>query len=196
MKHRLLSHPLLLLTGLLAAALATPTRALDAPESAGWTLSADGASVVDVRSKLVWARCVQGMVWDGLSCTGVPLLMTHGEATALAAARSKAEGVTWRLPRVPELRRMAGKVGKPASPDAALFPAAPQDWHWSITASLNTGSGINPYDYDIIRQGRAGGNVDQIAVRQGWAVHLGSGEARGDVTKRSLLTVRLVRPNF
>lgn len=55
---------------------------------------------------------------------------------------------------------------------------------------------INPYDYDNIRQGHTGGNIDQLGVQQGWAVHMGSGEARGDVTKRSMLTVRLVRPNF
>ncbi|MDP3702302.1 MAG: DUF1566 domain-containing protein [Hylemonella sp.] len=196
MKRRLLSHGLLLLLGLVAAALATPAWAVDTPASAEWSLSADGAYVVDVRSKLAWPRCVQGMAWNGASCTGVPLLMTHGEATALAAARAKAEGVAWRLPRVPELRRLAGKVGKPASPDMALFPAAPQDWHWSITASINPAARINPYDYENIRQGRTGGNTDHIGVQQGWAVHLGTGEARGDVTKRSMLTVRLVRPNF
>lgn len=195
MKHHLLSRGLLVLLGLLPAVFATPARAADAPESAEWTVSQDGAYVVDVRSKLAWPRCVQGMAWNGKTCTGTPLLLTHGEATALAAARAKADGVAWRLPRVPELRRVAGKVGKPTSPDAALFPAAPQDWHWSITASINTAR-INPYDYDNIRQGRTGGNKDQIGVQQGWAVHLGTGEARGDVTKRSMLTVRLVRPQF
>jgi len=195
MKHRLRSHGRLALLGLLAAVLATPVRAADAPAAMEWGPSEDGAYVVDARSKLAWSRCVQGMAWNGKTCTGKPLLMTHGEATALAAARAKAEGVAWRLPRVPELRRLAGKVGKPAGPDASLFPAAPQDWHWSVTASVNTAR-INPYDYDNIRQGRTGGNTDQIGVQQGWAVHLGTGEARGDVTKRSLLTVRLVRPNL
>lgn len=195
MKHKLLSRGLLVLSGLLAAGLATPARAADAPGSTEWRTTEDGRQVVDARSKLAWSRCAEGMAWNGKTCAGTARLMTHGEATALAAARAKAEGVAWRLPRVPELRRLAGKFGKAASPDAALFPAAPQDWHWSITASINTAR-INPYDYDNIRQGRAGGNIDQIGVQQGWAVNLGTGEARGDVTKRSMLTVRLVRPHF
>lgn len=195
MKRCLLPHGLRVLPGLFLAGLTTLAGAADAPAALELSLSEDGAYVVDARSKLAWPRCVEGMAWNGKTCTGVARLMTHGEATALAAARAKAEGVAWRLPRVPELRRLAGKVGKPAGPEAALFPAAPQDWHWSITASIHTAR-INPYDYDNIRQGRTGGNTDQLGVQQGWAVHMGSGEARGDVTKRSMLTVRLVRPNF
>jgi hypothetical protein len=195
MKRCLLPHGLRALLSLFLAGLGTLAGAADAPASPELSLSEDGAYVVDARSKLAWPRCVEGMAWNGKTCTGAARLMTHGEATALAAARAKAEGVAWRLPRVPELRRLAGKVGKPAGPEAALFPAAPQDWHWSITASINAVR-INPYDYDNIRQGRTGGNTDQLGVQQGWAVHMGSGEARGDVTKRSMLTVRLVRPNF
>lgn len=195
MKRSLLSLSLRALPSLCLAGLSALAGAADAPASPELSLSEDGAYVVDARSKLAWPRCVEGMAWNGKTCTGVARLMTHGEATALAAARAKAEGVAWRLPRVPELRRLAGKVGKPAAPGVALFPAAPQDWHWSITASINAVR-INPYDYDNIRQGRTGGNTDQLGVQQGWAVHLGTGEARGDVTKRSMLTVRLVRPNF
>lgn len=195
MKRSLLSLSLRALPSLCLAGLSALAGAADAPVSPELSLSEDGAYVVDARSKLAWPRCVEGMAWNGKTCTGVARLMTHGEATALAAARAKAEGVAWRLPRVPELRRLASKIDKPAAPGVALFPAAPQDWHWSITASINAVR-INPYDYDNIRQGRTGGNTDQLGVQQGWAVHLGSGEARGDVTKRSMLTVRLVRPNF
>lgn len=197
MKHRLRLSGLPVLIGWIAVGLTSLARAADAPASAEWHLSDGGAYVLDARSKLAWSRCVQGMAWNGKTCTGTALLMTHGEATALALARAKAEGVAWRLPRVPELRRLAGQVDNPASPEAALFPAAPQDWHWSITASIHTAR-VNSYDYDNIRQGRSGsgGNVDQLGVQQGWAVHLGTGEARGDVTKRSMLSVRLVRPNF
>ena len=50
--------------------------------------SADGAYVIDPRSKLAWPRCVEGMVWNGRTCTGEPQLMTHAEATAWAARRA------------------------------------------------------------------------------------------------------------
>jgi len=152
-------------------------------------LTKDGAFVVDVRSRLAWPRCVEGMSWNGQTCTGEPRLMTHGEATAWAAQRAKADGVPWRLPRVTELRRWAGKGGKYSPQTLALFPAAPVDWYWTLTASIETRS-VNPYSYDNIQQGRSGGAT--LGVQQGWAVNMGSGEAEGNVSRRSRLLVRLV----
>ena len=36
----------------------------------GLVVSADGTYVTDERLKLIWARCVEGMAWDGKTCTG------------------------------------------------------------------------------------------------------------------------------
>lgn len=150
--------------------------------------SADGAYVIDPRSKLAWPRCVEGMVWNGQACTGQPRLMTYGEAAALATARFKAEGVAWRLPRLTELRRWAAN-----EQGQSLFPAAPQDWYWTSTSRIES-TQANPYNYDSVARGA--GMQDSLGVQQGWAVHMGTGEARGDVARRTRLVIRLVRPQF
>lgn len=156
---------------------------------AALSLTDDGAYVVDARSKLAWPRCVEGMVWNGRTCTGEPQLMTHAEATAWAARRAKADGVPWRLPRVTELRRWAARAGKAVSPGAELFPAAPLDWYWTLTSSIDTRS-VNPYTYGNISQGRSEGT--RLGVQQGWAVNMATGDAEGDVSRKSRLVVRLV----
>lgn len=171
---------LLLAWGWVQAAAQTPVPAQPAP-------SADGAYVIDPRSRLAWPRCVEGMVWNGRSCTGQPRLMSHGEALALATARYKAEGVAWRLPRLTELRRWAA-----SEQGRQLFPGEPEDWTWTSTSRIDT-TQSNAYNYGNIARGSAG-TQDRLGVQQGWAVHMGSGEARGDVARRTPLVVRLVRP--
>lgn len=151
------------------------------------TPSADGAYVIDPRSKLAWPRCAEGMQWNGRTCAGEPRLMTHGEAAALATARFKAEGVAWRLPRLTELRRWAG-----SEQGRELFPGDPQDWTWTSTSRIDT-TQSSPYAYDNITRGSLG-TQDRLGVQQGWAVHMGTGEARGDVARKTALIVRLVRP--
>lgn len=160
--------------------------------SADWSLSADGAYVLDQRAGLAWPRCVEGMQWNGKTCTGTPQRLDHAQAVALANARWKADGMRWRLPRVPELKRLVDKTISPAGLDPALFPAAPHDWHWSGTANVSTGSG-NQYNYGNVMNSRSGGG--DMAFRQGWAVNLETAESRGDVGKGTRLLVRLVRPH-
>ena len=162
--------------------------------SAGdWALSADGAYVIDSAAQLAWPRCVEGMQWSGKTCTGRPRLLDRAEAAALAAERWKAEGVDWRLPRVPELQRLIDKSISPPGLNPALFPAAPGSWHWSATANVG-GRGGNPYNYGTVMQGAGGGNgAGQMALLNGWAVSLSTGEARGDAARGSRLPVRLVR---
>ena len=100
----------------------------------GLVVSADGTYVTDERLKLIWARCVEGMAWDGKTCTGKPLMLDRAEARARAVERWKAEGVNWRLPRVPELQRLFNKSAQPPGLDLTVFPAAPLDWTWTSTS--------------------------------------------------------------
>lgn len=158
-----------------------------------WLLSADGATVIDVRAQLAWPRCVEGTQWTGKTCTGTPLLLDRAEAAALATARWKADGVPWRLPRAAELQRLVNKSANPPGIDTRLFPAAPDLWYWSSTANVS-GVRNNPYNYNTIRQSREGDGAGQLAMLNGWAVSLSTGEARGDVARGSKLPVRLVRP--
>ena len=164
-----------------------------AAAGADWTLSEDGATVIDTRAGLAWSRCVEGMRWSGKTCTGQPRLLDRAEATALATGRWKTEGMDWRLPRVPELQRLIDKSASPPGLNPALFPAAPGGWHWSATANVS-GRGGNPYNYGTVMQGQGG--AGQAAMINGWAVNLSTGEASGDTARSSRLPVRLVRSHI
>lgn len=165
----------------------------DAPASDTTALAptADGAGVFDPRARTVWARCVEGMQWNGNTCAGRALLLTRAEATARAKARSAADAQAWRLPRSLELRRLVDKQAKPPGVDARLFPGAPSGLHWSGTANVRQLS-VNPYNYDNVASGRTKGG-SRLAALEGWAVDMDTGNAHGDVSRASKLPVRLVR---
>ncbi len=170
------------------AGAAAPAQAAQPP---ALSVSPDGTLVIDQRARLAWPRCVEGMRWTGSHCAGLARLLTYGEAQALARQRWKDSGVAWRLPRVNELRRLVNRSAQPPSVDQRLFPATPRDWHWTGTASVNTGS-VNPYAYGNVMRGGAG--ESSMTVQQSWAVDMASGQARGDVGRGTRLVVRLVRP--
>jgi hypothetical protein len=148
--------------------------------------------VIDARSKVAWARCVEGTQWNGKTCAGLPLLFNRTEALAAASERSKREGVAWRLPRATELRHLVNRSAIPPGVDTALFPAAPGTWHWSSTSHIRSNS-INAYNYGNAMRGSTGGTSSQMGFRQGWAVDMASGQG-SDADKSSRLPVRLVRP--
>jgi hypothetical protein len=150
-------------------------------------LSGDGAYVLDARNKLAWLRCAEGMRWTGQTCTGAAKLMSYIEARNLAAARSKTDGMAWRLPRMNELRRIADNKAS-----LALFVGDPLNWTWSGTTQVRTVE-TNPYNYSNIASGSS--NKDEnVNTPLGWAVNMGDGQARGDVARQTLMVVRLVRP--
>lgn len=172
----------------LAATAATHAPTL--PTLSAWSIAKNETYVVDARAQLAWARCVEGMRWDGLVCAGTPQRFTHNQATAWAQARGKTEGVHWRLPRAAELHRLA--KAHPPGTNPVLFPGAPSDWHWSSTASIETAP-INAYDYNKAVQGGIDKTADRMVFLQAWAVHLDTGETRSNMPKTSLLPIRLVR---
>lgn len=155
--------------------------------------------VRDAKSRLIWRRCVEGMSWRNGTCTGSPRHMDLQQAQALALAEYKATGVRWRLPHVTELRRLLPPLqGKETvGPlDPVAFPAAPAQWHWTGSTTVSGGAGFNPYNYGNIAQGKAVNDGNRLGFMHGWAVHLGTGEAAGDVLRRTELMVRLVRPDL
>ncbi len=94
----------------------------------------DGAEVTDYKTGLVWARCRVGQTWDGSTCTGVPTLVRHEPALALAQATSG-----WRLPHVKELSSLLDHGCENPAIDSTAFPglavkSAPGDAKGSITA--------------------------------------------------------------
>ncbi|AVO42263.1 DUF1566 domain-containing protein [Simplicispira suum] len=182
------------LAALLLAAAALPVaqaaEPLAASDGAAFAPTEDGQAVLDARARTLWARCVEGMQWNGKTCAGTPLLLTRAEASARAKARGAAEGVPWRLPRTLELRRLVDKQATPPGIDARLFPAAPGGLHWSGTATVRQLS-LNPYNYNNIASGRTSGH--RLAALEGWAVDMDNADTRSDVPRTSKLPVRLVR---
>ena len=133
---------------LLAAAALPMAQAAEppaAPDDAAFAPTQDGTAVLDARAHTLWARCVEGMHWNGKTCAGTPLLLTRAEASARAKARGAAEGVLWRLPRTLELRRLVDKQANPPGVDAKLFPAAPGGLHWSGTATVRQATDRPPW---------------------------------------------------
>lgn len=171
-----------------------PAKAV-AGASSNWALSPDGAEVIDTRAGQAWSRCVEGMRWTGKTCEGEPMLLTHKEALTLVSARRKADGRDWRLPRVTDLRHLVSDTSTPRGQYARLFPAAPADWYWASTANVDTATKeVNPYNYGNVMSAHNGaGNVNRMAFLHGWAVNMDTGEADGEVSRRSKLPVRLVR---
>ncbi|MGP1692890.1 MAG: DUF1566 domain-containing protein, partial [Giesbergeria sp.] len=156
-----------ILSALLLGLMALPTaQAAEPVKDMQLTPTADGNGVLDPRARTVWARCVEGMHWNGATCIGRALLLTRTEATARAKTRSAADGKAWRLPRAPELRRLVNKQATPPGIDPKLFPAAPPGLHWSGSVSMREIS-VNPYNYDNIANGRTkGGN--HLSALEGW----------------------------
>jgi hypothetical protein len=177
-----------LVMGLVASACAQQPTWADESAAPELSVSADGAFIVQHGTGLQWARCVEGTTWTGQGCSGTPLLMDRSEAIAWARNKSRTDGVLWRVPRVAELRKLVGKTGL----DPRLFPDAPDGWYWSSTANVDTAN-VNPYNYGNVQKGLDNRNANHLDFLYGWAVNLGTGEARGDVARKTRLMVRLVR---
>ena len=159
-----------------------------------WALSGDGAYVIHREARMAWPRCVEGTAWDGRRCTGTPLQLDRHEALALVQARTQASGVAWRLPQVKDLQQLASASARASRGDGtALLPAASQGWCWSSTTVVDTGR-FNEYNYGNVARGVNRANVNQLGFLHGWAVNTADGEARGDVPRRTKLSVRLVLP--
>lgn len=155
-------------------------------------ISTDGEYVLDLRSRLAWPRCAEGMRWTGNTCIGQRMLFQYADALELAAARSQSEGVRWRLPRVAELRHLVEKYGKPPGLHPGLFPKSPTELHWTSTPSIQHSTG-NQYDYSNISQGRTGEGGSRLSPLLGWALDTRTGEATSDLPKTTPLALRLVR---
>lgn len=160
---------------------------------ARFRVSTSGDEVTDVQAKLTWRRCVEGMQWDGTTCTGQAIALDHAQAQARAKAAFQATRLPWRLPHVPELKRLIDTHHHDPAVDVALFPNTPPRWHWSASSSIAGGAAFNPYNYGNIAQGKTSSNVNQLAFLHGWAVNFSTGESQGDIAKRTPMVVRLVR---
>jgi hypothetical protein len=150
-------------------------------------LSEDGSEVHDLRARLAWPRCLEGMQWRNQRCEGTPQRLSFGLAQKLAQDQNKADGLRWRLPRTKELQRLRQHAAL-AGERAALLPDVPDDWHWTGTAAINAAP-VNQYSYE-----QTGPGKNRMSAQQAWAIDWATGKASGEMGRGNALLVRLVRP--
>jgi hypothetical protein len=93
------------------------------------------AEVKDKVTGVTWSRCAEGQTWLNSTCVGSPNSFTWQQAITIAAERTAATGVTWRLPNIKELMAVGNY---PYGADAKAFPNSDaQVRTWSSTASFD-----------------------------------------------------------
>lgn len=95
----------------------------------------DGREVVDRSpyARAIWRRCVSGMEWDGTTCVGEPLRLTHEQALVHAAEVAAQTGLNWRLPNVKELTWLVERSNQHPSANPKPFPCTPPEAFWTST---------------------------------------------------------------
>lgn len=93
--------------------------------------TAAGDEVEDRELSLVWKSCVEGMSWNGHTCTGQPLQLTIEAAFAHAQAQSDKTGLPWRLPCSNELNALTQDHRN--YHNEAAFPATPRLFYWAAS---------------------------------------------------------------
>ena len=116
----------LLLVGASQAA-CFPDSPLTRPDSRYEAANASGSEVKDKETGLVWQRCVQGMQWNGTTCTGAATAQDWVVATKTAA------DAKWRLPTQAELEGLSEKSCSDPALNQAWFGAGPYGWVWTST---------------------------------------------------------------
>lgn len=104
-----------------------------------------GSEVRDKVTGLIWQRCLQGMNWNGNTCTGTAT--THNWQAALdlartAAASTAATGTAsaWRLPNNTELFSLAERACFTPAINSNWFPATSAARVWSASPNYASGS--------------------------------------------------------
>lgn len=157
----------------------------------GLSPSASGAEIIDIQAALVWRRCVEGLQWSAGRCKGEPVSLTRREALDWARHQTAGDAPRWRVPRAPELQRLARLRAQRRALDSTLFPMAPASVWWSASVDVNSGP-VNQYNYGNILRGVNAANATDLSFLHGLAVDMSSGELR-KVYKDERLPLMLVR---
>lgn len=140
------------------------------PESV-YTLQADGTAL-HVPTGLVWKRCSEGQVWNGVFCEGIvsedpsviQLAFTWDAALDRAKSTRYAGQSDWRLPNIKELRSLVEECRGAAAINEKVFPQSSGGFYWSDSpfsgySPADSAWGVNFYDgsaYNLPRSQAAG----------------------------------------
>jgi hypothetical protein len=91
----------------------------------------NGNEVLDTQTGLIWRRCIEGMKWDGKTCSGYPFGGMLVESLQRAASEARVTGKNWRLPNIKELGSLVDMSQPNLAIDLTIFPNTPNDQMWS-----------------------------------------------------------------
>lgn len=96
---------------------------------------------------LQWRRCAEGQVWNGSTCTGTPLYLSHEQALAHAGHISRDN---WRMPNLKELDSLVDR-SRTSAPmlNATAFPGATAAAAWSTTPYATASSMAYRTDFNL-----------------------------------------------
>jgi hypothetical protein len=97
-------------------------------------LSVDGQEVADIKTNLVWRRCLEGQTFDGKGCKGKPTKFSLANAKKYASE----SGSSWRIPERNEVIATLDlpKKKKPLL-DPLAFPGAKSGLVWALRPEMN-----------------------------------------------------------
>ena len=93
----------------------------------------NGSEVKDIKTGLIWQRCLMGESWDGQQCTGDALGFPSEEAKQYLGTQAK----NWRVPTIDELSTLNGGCWQPAI-NPNIFPSHPQRFYSDSTLISST----------------------------------------------------------
>lgn len=99
-----------------------------------YVISDNQQEVLDMQTGLIWRRCVEGMKWDGKTCSGSPFYGMFQESLERAANQARLTGKPWRVPNVKELGSLVDETQSPIAIDSVVFPATMNDQFWSSSS--------------------------------------------------------------
>ncbi len=102
-----------------------------------------GNEVHDLKTELIWQRCLVGQEWNGARCTGSPHKLTFTQAQKL-----EADG--WRLPNKLELETILDNSGiKPTIHRRAFFGVGGDVWTSSTSGGVSHQAWAVSFDYGL-----------------------------------------------
>lgn len=81
----------------------------------------NGQEVKDLKTGLIWQRCVTGEHWSGSHCTGEQKSLSGDEPSSQFATAGK----NWRLPTIDELKTLSSGCWQSAI-NTTIFPSNPE----------------------------------------------------------------------
>ncbi len=123
-----LTRPVRVVRGKAALGTAAGKLTVSADGTEAWSDAPGGVST--------WRRCVEGMAWNGSTCTGTAGTFTMVDALAQAAAEAGRTGLPWHVPNVKELNWIVRRENTAPATDGVAFPNTPIGDHCSSSPDV------------------------------------------------------------